>query len=97
MVFHLTLSDSMSPHVFRTLLSILANLNNALVWMNSTRVISNSPSRFTKSLVTVRNPPIRYDINDTFMFHSFFQFPSNVQVLISFFSIFYNFFNGLLG
>ena len=33
MVFHRILSDSKSPQVFRTFLSILADLNNAVVWM----------------------------------------------------------------
>ena len=37
MVFHWSLSDSKSPHVSRTLLSILAILNNVVVWMVSTR------------------------------------------------------------
>ena len=35
--FYLSLSDSKSPRVSRTLLSILAILNNAVVWMVSTR------------------------------------------------------------
>ena len=33
MIFHWSLSDSKSPLVSRTLLSILANYNNAVVWM----------------------------------------------------------------
>ena len=37
MVFHWSLSDSKSPYVSRTLLSILADLNDAIVWMVSTR------------------------------------------------------------
>ena len=37
MVFHRSLSDSKSPQVSRTLLCILAVLNNAVVWMVSTR------------------------------------------------------------
>ena len=37
MVFHWSLSDSKFPQVSRTLLSILAVLNNAVVWMVSTR------------------------------------------------------------
>ena len=35
MVFHWSLSDSKSPQVSRTLLNILAVLNNAVVWNNS--------------------------------------------------------------
>ena len=37
MVFHWRLSDSKSPQVSKTLLSILAIFNNAVVWMVSTR------------------------------------------------------------
>ena len=33
MVFHWSLSDSKYPQVSRTLLSILADLNNAVIWM----------------------------------------------------------------
>ena len=36
MVFHWSVSDSKSPQVSRTLLSIRADLNNAVVWMVST-------------------------------------------------------------
>ena len=59
MVFHWSLSDSKSPQVSRTLLSILAVLNNVLVWMISTRPpTSKSSSPFSNPLVTVRNAPI---------------------------------------
>ena len=37
MIFHWSLRDSKSPQVSRTLLSILDVLNNAVVWMVSTR------------------------------------------------------------
>ena len=37
MVFHWSLSDSKSLQVSKTLLSILADLNNVVVWMVSTR------------------------------------------------------------
>ena len=33
MVFHWSLSDSKSPQVSRTLIRILANLNNDVIWM----------------------------------------------------------------
>ena len=47
MVFHLSLSDSKSPRLSRTLLSILADLNNAVIFMVSTRPpISNSSISF---------------------------------------------------
>ena len=54
MVFHWRLSDSKSPQISRTLLSILAIFNNALVWMVSTRPPTSKFSRsFNNPLVTV--------------------------------------------
>ena len=67
MVFHWSLSDSKSPQVSRTLLSILAGLNNAVVWMVSARpAISKSSSPFINTLVTVPRAPITIGINATF-------------------------------
>ena len=72
-VFHWSLSDSKSPEISRTLLSILAVLNNAVVWMVSTRPpTSKSSSPFSNPLVTVPNAPITIGIIFTCMFHSFF-------------------------
>ena len=66
-------SDSNSPQVSRTLLSILGVLNNAVVWMVSTRpLISNSSSPCTDPLVTVPIAPIKIGITVSFMFHSVF-------------------------
>ena len=63
MVFHWSLSDSKSPQVSRTLLSILAVLNNVVVWMVSTRPpTSKSSSPFSNHLVTVPNAPITIGI-----------------------------------
>ena len=45
MVFHWSLSDSKSPQVSRTLLSILTVLNNAVVWLVSTRLRTFMSSR----------------------------------------------------
>ena len=48
MVFHWSLNDSKSPQISRTLLSILTNLNNAVVWMVFTcPLISKFSSLFT--------------------------------------------------
>ena len=89
MAFHWSLSDSKSPQVSRTLLSILAVLNNAVVWMVSTRPpTSKSFSPFNNPFVTVPKAPITIGIIFTFMFHSFFQFSSEVEVLILLFSFF---------
>ena len=66
MVFHWRLSDSKSPQVSRNLLNIVADLNNAVVWIVSTHPhISKSSSLCTNPMVTVPSRPI------TFMFHSF--------------------------
>ena len=49
--FYRSLSDSKSPQVSRTLLSILTDLNTAVVWTVSIRPsIFNSPNPLTKSL-----------------------------------------------
>ena len=73
MVFHWSLSDSKSPQVSRTLLRILAVLNNAVVWMVSTRLsTSKSSSPFSNPVVTVPKAPITIGIIVTYMFHSFF-------------------------
>ena len=73
MVFHWSLSDGKSPQFSRTLLSILAVLNNAVVWMVSTRQpTSKSSSPFNNPLVTVPKAPISIGIIVTFLFHSFF-------------------------
>ena len=82
-VFHISVSlwsfwslnDSKSPLVSRTLLSILAVLNNVVVWMVSTRLpTSKSSSPFNNLLVIVSNAPITISIIVTCMFHSFFVF-----------------------
>ena len=73
MAFQWSLCDSKSPQVSRTLLSILFNLYNAVVWMVSTcSLISKSSSPCTNLLVTVLSAPITIGITVTFMFHSFF-------------------------
>ena len=81
--------DNKSPHVSSTLLRILADLINALVWMVSTRpLISTSSSPFTNLSVTVPKAPINIGINVTFMFFSFFQFSGMVELLIILFPFF---------
>ena len=73
MVFHKSLSDIKFPQVSRTLLGILADLNNAVVLTVCTRpVISKSSNPSTNNLVTVPRAPITIGIIVTFMFHSFF-------------------------
>ena len=82
MVFHWCLSDHKSPQVSRTLLSILAVLNNIVVWTVSTRPpTSKSSSPFSNPLVTVPNTPITIGIIVTFMFHSFFNSLARMRYL----------------
>ena len=91
MVFHWSLSDSKSLQVTRSLLSILAVLNNAVVWMVSTRLLtSKSSSPFSNPLVTVPNAPIIIGIIVTWMFHSFFSSLARSRYL-SFFSYSFSF------
>ena len=75
MVLHWSLSDSKSPQVFKTRLRILAVLNNAVVWIVSTRPpISKSSRPFNNPLVIVPKVPITIGTIVTFMFHSFFNY-----------------------
>ena len=97
MVFHWSLSDSKSPQVFRTLLSILAVLKNAVVWMVFTRPpTSKSSNPFSNPLVTVLKAPITIGIIATFMSHSFFNFLTRSRYL-SFFSHSFSFILGSAG
>ena len=88
MVSYCSLSDSKSPRVSRTLLSILADLNNAVVRMLSTtpyiQILQSLYQSFgdcTKSLNYNRS-------NRHFHVLQFFQFPSKVQVLVLLFVFF---------
>ena len=86
MVFLWSLSDWNFLQVSRTLLSILADLNNAVVLMVSTRPrISKSSSPFTKPLVTVPRAPVIIGITVTFMFHNFFSSLARSKYLFFFF------------
>ena len=87
MVSHWCLRDNKSPKVSQTLLSILVNLGNAIVWMVSTHpLISMTSSSCTDPLVTVPRAPITTGITTTFMFQSFFQSP-DTYLSFSFLSI----------
>ena len=58
-IFHWGFNYSMSPQVSRTLLSILADLYNDIVWMVScSPLISKSSCLCTNLLVTVTSAPI---------------------------------------
>ena len=78
MVFYCSLSDSKSPQVSRSRLSILDDLNNGEVWIVLIRpVISKSYSPCTNSLMTVPRASIIIGITVTFMFERpfFFSIP----------------------
>ena len=86
MVFHWSLSDSKSPQVSKTLLSIMVVFNNAVVWMVSTRSPTSIYSRpFNNPLVTVLKAPVTIGTIVTFMLHSLFNSLARSRYL-SFFS-----------
>ena len=86
MFFHWSLSDSKSPHFSRTLLSILADLSNTVVWMVSTRpLISKSSTPFNNPFVIVPSASFTIGITVTFMFHSFFNSLSRSRLLLLFY------------
>ena len=73
MVFQWNLNDSNSPQVSSTLLSILADLDNAVVLMVSIcPPISSFSYPLTKPLGIVSSALIIIGITVTFMFHGFF-------------------------
>ena len=77
-VFLWSLSESKSTQISRTLPSILVNLNRAVVWMVSTRVlISNS----TNPLETVPSAPITIAITVTSISYCFFSFLARSKYL----------------
>ena len=89
MVFHW--SDSKSSQVSKSLLGILAVINNAVVWMVSTRPpTSKFSSPSSNPLVTVPKAPITIGIIVTFTFHRFFNSLARSRYL-SFFSLSFSF------
>ena len=83
-----SLSDCKS--IFSILLSILADLNNTIVWMVSDPlIISMFPSPCINPLVTVPRAPITIGVIVTFMFHSFF---FNSLLRLRYLSFFFTFF-----
>ena len=71
-VFYWSLSDSKALQVFRTFLSILADLNSAVVLIvSSCHMVYNSSCTFTKPLRIVPSKLNTLDIIVTFMFQSF--------------------------
>ena len=81
---------SESSQVSRTLLSILADLKSAVVWMVSIRfLISKSSSPRTNPLMTVSRAPLIIGITVTFMCHSFFNSQARSRYVSFFLLSFY--------
>ena len=78
MDFHWSLNDN-----------ILAILNNVVRMVSTRPLISKPSSPIEKPLVTVTKQQITIRVIVTFMYHSFFQFPSIDQVLLFTFFQFY--------
>ena len=87
MDLHWNLSDKKSSQVSRTLLSILADLIYAVVWIVFIcPLISKSSNPFANPLGIVPSAPITIGITVIFMFHSFFS-PLARDRYSSFFSV----------
>ena len=88
MVFYWSLCDGKWPHVPRSLLNNLADLNNAVVWMVSVRPpISSFSSFLTQLFENVSNAPITISINTTLIIHKLFSF------LFIYFFFFFHFYS----
>ena len=84
------LSDSKSPQVSKTLLSILADFNNAVVLIVFIcPPISKSFSPCTYPLMTVPSAPITIGITVTFMFNRFSIYLARSMYFISLFNYYY--------
>ena len=93
MVFHGSLSNSKSPQVYRSLLSILAVLNNVVVWMVSTCPLTlKSSNPLNNPLVILLKAPITIGTIITFMFHSLSNSLAR-SMYLSFFSHFFQFYS----
>ena len=91
MVSHWSFSDSKSLQISWTLLSILADLNNVVVWMVSTHALT---SKFScpciNLLVTVPWAPVTIGISVSFMLYTFFFTSLARSRYLSFFSLSFN-------
>ena len=88
--FTVILIGSKCPRVSRTLLSIPADLNNAVFCMVSIlTLIFNSFSLYSKPFGTVSSAPTKIGITETFLFYSFFQLLCKIQIFFYLFVFFY--------
>ena len=75
MVFHWSFSDCKSPQISRTLLGIVADFVNTIVWMVSIRPpIYKSSISFSKLFGIIPSAPTTTGITVNLMFHSFLSF-----------------------
>ena len=89
MVSHRSLIDSKFPQVFGTFLTILTDLNIAIVCMVATRLlISKSSSLFINLLVTTANTAITIGYHYLFYVSQFFSIPEQGLVFVSLFAFF---------
>ena len=86
MVFLWRLSDKQFSQVFRTLLCILADINNTVVWMVlACPPISNTSSPLNKPLRDIPTTPITIIISITFLFHKPFSSLARSKHFLNFF------------
>ena len=87
--FHWSLSDITSPQVYRTLLSILVDLNNTAGWRVSARpLMYQASSPISNPVGTVSNAPITVGITVIFMFYNIFSSLTKSKCLSLFFGFF---------
>ena len=92
-VFHWSSSDSKSPQLTRNVLSILADLSSAIVWIVSARPLNLNPSNpVAKHLGIVPSAPVMTGITVTLIFHNVFSSLPRLKYL-SLFWFFFFFFN----
>ena len=97
MAFYWSMNDSKSPQVSRTLPNILAILNNADIWIISTRPLTSKSSKpFNNPLVTALRTPKTIGTIVTIMFHSYFNSLAR-SMYLSFFSHSFSFILWLAG
>ena len=84
MAFHWSLSDSKFPQVSWTLLSILTDLNNAVLWIVSVLLISSSSDPISKIFGTIPCAPNIICITVTLIVHNFLVLWQVLSICLSF-------------
>ena len=88
-IFFLVYKRQHSPQFSRTLLSNLGDLNNAVVWMTSSRLFYFQVHQSVYQFFSDCTRSTNYNwYNRHFLVPKFFQFPSKVQVFIILFAFF---------